>query len=753
MQAEPSLVAELGYWRIYATPPGKPRREITLFRGAPIIPTTVSFQDPFSGATASIQANQITPWDNLGTGDLDWVSPDTNIDIVWQNTGPYTFDWSWEGYIVNFDFDSGDEVNFSITLKGALYGLDDYLATPSFPANPIPYELLIKDAFDQSKHPASLGPLKITFPEDWTTTVPSAKDPAYLNFLKPYGVSTGQKWTGLTSRSTGSWEYLLTGFCQTLLGVMYADNGAQWTIRNRGNRRPELFLRTVPESDDPSIIEIDMAAPGVKFTGSKDFTQRANVIYGSGQDEAGITYNGMQVSPDGTSTYYQPYAFSPLVYPRKGNASYDKSVKPKEVYLQFQQGLSEEAAFAVAQSQLYRFGEPGYTGTVTLTSDVRQADGTPVPRMLIREGRTIRIKNLGGLKEGVLAHVSQVSVDFTSLTTTLTYDTKYRDQLTVSEVQARTRDALNPTHALQVGKDSATVQDLLMPWSYANGSGCIPQGSKPFFLEKLPADAAFPYEEYTTQYPPSNPAYAPYYIKIPGVSRTDSKKNWSATPRDGQARLAIPIRMAQAGTVKLIQIAAYDKNGHVLPVKFHLSFYTVNTTGPSDMPIYSKNTNYTPAKTPPRLSVRSGHPADWNPRGWTDSDSLDYDVNGDNTMPFFQGAWESIDPNGTTYPDDWYQPTQSAGLVVGWGNYYEPAGFWPGRFSKGAQATGMLSDESTWTWDLSNTLDPHNAAHPTQGQYGVASAGMLYAMLYCEEQGDQPVYFLGRAFRAEPGTN
>lgn len=753
LQAIPAISTELGYWRIFATPPGGARREITVFRGAPIVLGQLSFTDPFSDGVATLSMNQVTAWDNLGEGDLDWLVPDCDIDILWQNTGLYQFKWTWEGYIVSFDTTvSGSSATFTVQCKGALYGLDDYLAVPTFPTNPIPYELLIADAFDQVKHPAHLGKLKTTFPSDWAITVPANNDPAYLSFLKPWGVSTGQKWTGLTSRSTGGWEPLLTGFVQTLLGSMYMAGGAQWTIRNNGNRMPELFLRRIPEASDPKIIEIDLADPGVQLTASKDFSQRANVVYGAGQDEAGITYNGMAITPDGKSTYYRPYAANPVVWPRSANASFDKAMKAKEVYLNFQQGLNEAGAIEVARTHLQRFNEPGYTGTIVLGADVRTADGEPMPRLLIREGRTIRIQGLGGVPEGVLAHVSQVQVDFASLTTTLTYDTKYRDQLTVSEVQARTRDALNPTHALQVGKDSVTVQDLLMPWSYAAGSGMVPTAAKSFFA-KLPADAVFPFESHTQKYPPSNPAYAPWYVKIPGTSKTDSKKNWSAAARDGQTRLGIPIRFSQAGTIKLIQIAAYDANGSLLPVKFHLSFYTAQGVTPSDMPIFSKNTNYDPATTPKKLGPRSGHPSGWNPRGWTSGEDVAYSVTANNTLPWFQGAWESTGPDGTAYPNDWFQPTQNSGLVVGWGNYYEPAGFSPGRFSKGATATGKLEDATTWSWDLSNTLDPHNAKKPTQGPYGTSVAGMLYAMLYCEDQGDLPVYFLGRCLRQEPGAS
>ena len=61
----------------------------------------------------------------------------------------------------------------------------------------------------------------------------------------------------------------------------------------------------------------------------------------------------------------------------------------------------------------------------------------------------------------------------------------------------------------------------------------------------------------------------------------------------------------------------------------------------------------------------------------------------------------------------------------------------------------MLVDESTWNWDLSarplDLLSPENNALE---EY----SGMLFVMIYCDEQLNDPVYFLGRFFRQEPGT-
>ena len=69
-----------------------------------------------------------------------------------------------------------------------------------------------------------------------------------------------------------------------------------------------------------------------------------------------------------------------------------------------------------------------------------------------------------------------------------------------------------------------TVQDLLLPWSYQEGSGCVPLGAKEFFLEKLPNDASFPYETFTQAFPPKNPNFAHYNIRINPTNTTDATK-------------------------------------------------------------------------------------------------------------------------------------------------------------------------------------------------------------------------------------
>lgn len=719
----------IGFYRVYARPPGSHLREITLFRGAPIVLNEFSTTDPFSESTGSISLPQISIFDTPGTGDLDWLVEDADIDVVWQNYGSYDYDWRWEGFITSYDAElGGTDSSFEIDLKGCLFALDNYTAKPTFPRRPIPYEVLISKSFNQNDYPARLNKLRIKFPDDWQTLVPTYDGPIYYqSTLKPAGVVPGEKWTGLVSRNTGSWEPMLSGFVQSLLTTMFDEGGSQWCIRNRGLRRPILFLRKPPPIEDPTILEITVGAPGVQVSATKDYGQRANIIYGQGKDEAGITYSGIEVSPRGGHAYFKPFAWSPLVYPREANPALDSKARPKETMIRFQDGLDQLGATRVAEAQLQRFTDPGFTGTITLQTDPLTTDNQPFPRLLIKAGTTVRLKGFMGHR--LLAHVTQATANLTTLTMSLTFDTKYRDALTVDEVRARTRDALTPLRALQVGKFSNTVQDLLYPWNYKEGSGVIPSGgdasAKEFFGNKLPVDAVFPWEDWTKKFPPKD--YPSYYIKIGKTDTTNATNNWCGSPREGQINRAIPVRMGYSGEIMLTQIAAYDRNGNVMPVRFHVSFYKTNGVGPYAMPRFWKDPDNEEWLKPGRgVSV-------------TYSTGQSY--------PFLKKAWEPVNDDGTEFDNGAYVVPDSAGFVVGWGTYYEPAGYSPGRFSRGSARTGLLVDNTPWSWDLSENFGKDKQNDPIR-TYG----GSLFVEIYCDEQGDEPVFFLGHLNRTEPGT-
>lgn len=727
---------EIGYFRIFATAPGGTRREITFFRGAPIQVSGITTQDPFTDAAMSISCPQITAWDTPGSGDLDWLVPYSLIDVIWQNTNGHDYRWSFEGYVASMST-SVDESSSGVSLdvKGALLLLDNYLAAPEFPSQPIPYEYLMDRVFDQKLHPAYLAPFSIEWPTipGWDKRVPTGKEYEELYryaALRPWGVQPGQRWTGFTTRSTGSWEPLLTGFAQGLLSVMFEEGGHQWSIRKDDGRKPVLYLRETATKDDPDLLSIDLGTPGVTVNFSRDFTQSANIIYGAGQDTAGSTFSGANVSSDGQRTFYTPFAHQPSVWPvdPSENGARNAFIVPKEAHIKFPSGMDFADAESLSRAQLHRFADPGFTGTITLKTDPRRKDGSFFPRMLIKAGQNLLLRGMMGTE--VIFHVSNASIDISDqVTVTLTVDSKYRDQLTVAEVQSRTRDALTPLRSLQIGSYTNTINDLLLPWSYAQGSGIIPSGNggkdaTEFFLKHLPSTAKFPYEEFTKKYPPKSTAGAGFYIKLGKADKADARNNWATRPGTGSAKVGWPIRMSQAGTTRLVQIAAYKADGSVFPVRFHVSLYANSGVNPDAMPKFPAKNGVISVpylKPPGGDTYKPGQP-----------------------NPFFRSAWEQVNEDGTGYQNATDVTADGSDVIVGYGTYYEPAGYWPGRPSRGDQPTGLLVDESSWSWDMS--ADPNfDKQATTQSKI----TGYIYAMIYCDYQGPEDVYFMGRIYRQE----
>lgn len=714
-KAVTQIFGQAGYYRIFAIPPGGRRTDVTMFRGAPTQVNSLSSTDPFGDATAQITFPQITGFESHNQGDLKWLVPWTNFDIVWYTSDGRPTEWVWEGFMVSEDF-SGD--GLVLNLKGALYELDNYLAAPWYPQYPVPYELLIRGAFDSHQHVGlRTAPLTVEFPEGWSNTVPDKHIPGYLWFLRPWGVSAGQKWTGLTTRNTGSWEPLLTGFVQGLLSVMYTEEGGQWTIRKSRGRSPKLLVRPELTAPDAQTLHVWYGAPGVNLRVSRDFTQSTNVIYGQGRDLAGSSYSGQQVSRDGQTTYYEPFAALPYVYPsNRDNPRLNTNILRKESRLQFPEGMAQMEAQATAASHLRKFADPGYVGSMELTVDPLQ-DGNPYNRLLIQAGMNIVVHGFRG--SDVLFHISEVNSSPMNLTVSLSLDSKYRDALTVYEVKARTRDALDPVRLLRAGAFSTTTQDTILPWDYTNGSGILPSGgafdATPLFLNKMGPTEKFPWLETVQKYPPKK--YPKYYIKI-GPRSSNATNNWAGITRSGISYAAIPFRMSQNGTIRLTQIAAYDEDGNVMPVRFHIGFYANQGVSRVDMPMIPST---------------------------YDNKYRGYDAS--QRYPFFPGAFENVRFNGTLTDNPARLTAEGADLAVAFGNYYEGAGYFPGQQSKGDRKTGLLSTEEQWSYDTTSStgFDKYSAAKTRKDP----TNGLMYAMVYCDDQGNKPVYFLGRMFRAE----
>lgn len=665
--------------------------DVSFLRGAPTIIQSFSFTDPFGPSTAEIEFPSVTTFDTPGHGDIAWMKDMTQINIRWSADD----DWVWEGNIVSLEGDT----SLRVQCKGALYVLDNDLAKPTYPTNPVPYEILIKSYCDQ--YP-DLGSFDMRFPDKWNVIYRGVNSPSYLWMLPPTGIANGEPWTGLATRSTGSWDKRLTGFVQGLLSSMYTPEGDQWTLDLEQNRRPVMKVREKIYSANDDTYQITNGSQGVQIRLSKDWSQSANVVYGSGSDLYGLKFTNMEVV--GEATRYTPFAHHPLAYPHA-------QLPRREVYLDFAPGVDKIAASGIAHNHYQTNADPGWVGSVTLQVDPMTKNG-PRSRWTIRAGDTICIR--GWMGASVLLHVTQMQANPEDGTVSLNVDSRYRDVLTASEVYARTRDALNPLHSIKIGRSSITINDLVKPWSYVDGSGMIPYEARGFFQQFRDLDAgAFPWENATRRFPPAT--FGSYYVKLDRTrDLTRRGKFWSAPFR---------ILLSQEGTIRLTQFAAYDINGNVVPCNFHFSIWDRHVQ-------YTAMPQYPDDGTPTRLPVEEG----------------DY-------YPFFADAFLEVSRTGEMKSEGMSLMPKDATNLSGWGTYEEPAGYTPGLASQGNPATGMLVDETLWTFNTTSwagAFDPTSKANTAKNP----DAGIVYGIVYAdtEETDLDNLFFLGRLWNVPAGN-
>ena len=707
--------------------------DVTFVRGIPTELKNYSFADPFSDATALIRFPQLTGFDDLTSGEIgDWLTDFSAVRIEWcEMTAGTTVinpitnkrdlqaevgETIWEGNVASFEIES-TETSTSVTVQcvGALFQLDRYTARPFYPSSTWPNEALIADAFSKKQRPHLLTKqLQVEWPAGWARVLTKTEATRQL----PYAIAgkVGEKITGWSTRNTGSGsDKMLTGYVQDLLSVMYTDKksgneasnteltpGNQWTIRKDIGRRPVLYVRDKYAAPDFTIW---YGTPGWNFRLSRDCTQFFNVIYGEGTNVDGSNWRRMLVTTfprSGSRTSYLPLASNPSAYPVPGpsdprNPALGGFVS--EIFVKYGTGFDQAQAIEAAEKALARDSDPGYTGEIEIKTD---PDDT-TSRYKMKAGMNILVKGLVGTGEnGILFHVAEVNVDVSTGTVSLKVDSKFRDLLTLEEVVARTRDPLTPSKILQVGKRSIMLEDQLLPWDYGSGSGFIPYDARSYFKGIVNTQAQFPWGQYVLNHRPRN-GNTKKFISV-NAKHNNSYKRWTVAK----------VRAAEKGTIRRIEISAYDANGNILPVPFHVSIYK------AQKPTFPhKNSNYSP----------------FQPEAFQETNSFGF-------------PWSGVNMLG---PDK--------NMIIGWGDGDQPAGYWPGRYSDGYPATGKFVDEGTWSFDLSTTLDK-----TTPGKNKRSTDGFMWIAIFCDTTAaglaqfgvtgisPQPVYFIGRMYRQEPGT-
>lgn len=707
-----------GYFTVVFTVPGLAAKDVTYFRDVPIEIVSYASGDPFGPAVAQLRFPQITGFDDFGTGELDWLQTNANVDIyytdaVYSASGDMINsltqvkdreyrqaeleDSVFQGFIASFDLtQNGSESSLSVQCQGALFQLDRMISKPFFPARPYLHENLIARALSPTRNPSlrtkSLGTAQ--FPVGWNTKMPSGKSTVYT----PIGAKPGQNIVGYWTRQTGDFSRVLTGFIQDMIAVMFTKDdcgvkaGDKWTLLLGPSRQPYLKIRSSDPDVAPPDFELFFGQIGTDMNLSSDSSQATNVIYGEGTSLDGVEWKGTVVSNDGQTTEYVPLAYRGDVYPpnTKINPNFVPGVILNESYTRYGSGMGQDQALIAASKQMQQFADPGWAGSITLNTDP-----VGISRWRIKAGMNVLVKNLvGSGPEGVLLHIAEASQSPSNGSVTLKVDSKYRDLLTLEEVFNRTRDPLTPAKMLRVNRRSIPIEDLHAPWNYSAGSGFIPYTNRNFFRDLDPTDP-FPWDAQAKRYPPRR--YPHYYEQV----------NANAKTRAGRWKLGkdFPILLSEKGGARLLQIAAYDWNGKRAKVEFHFSLYYVAVTT-NDMPYKDKN----------------------------------------GPSPWIEGAFFETDPTGVPWPKGYYLSPQKT-MIEGWGNKEQPAGYSPGRKSDGYGKTGLLIDEGSFTWNFLER-NPEFMQNVQTGKKNPTTAYTAYGAIYCEYPED--VFFVGRIYRVDP---
>lgn len=713
--------AEGGQWQVFVYPDGASKIQsveecnVTLFRGAATDVGNLATTDPFGPSVATLRFPAVTMFDRRGVGDLWWCVPDADVDICWVTEAGVVY--RWEGYFSSFEYgEDGAGSQLTVNCIGAMRQMDNYLAKPEYLYAPLTFEMAILRQFS-GRLDSRMGPARLRLPRWWDKYYTVNKEYRSQPWMIPTGVYTGSKWTGMVTRYTGRFEPVLTGYIQQLLSSMHTERG-QFTLMLEEGRKPVLRHRDNLTSPVEDTMYVHLLWPGVKFNFTEDHSQKINAVYVTGRSLAGQTFTGMKVSSDGQQTTYVPFAYRNNVYPQRLGGRFDPTTMLREVQVPSADGMDAQDARLMAQAHLQKYMDPGITGSLSLSVDPL-VDGVVFPRQAITAGMNIQLAGLFGEETGRMFHITEASCSGTG-EVALTLDSKFRDQLTVQEVRLRGRDALAPTRMLTTGNWQPNIEDLLFPWSYSLGAGYIPFGSQALFRGLTSAEnQTFPWTSITKFRPPKDPQWRDKYIRI-GPRSASANNNWS-NPPDGVFEW--PILLSAAGTSKLIQIAAYDENGNVMPVAFHFSIWDSNSVSAASTP-----------SLPPQYAASAGYA------------EAEY-------YPFWPGAWETVDADGVA--QDPITPTAeaTAGILIGWGNHYEQPGYWPGSKSDPKdKPTGLFQDETAFSWDLQTMEKAVNPQEPRSVNMAELDRAKLYCLIYCDQQLTQPVYFLGRIFRAEPGS-
>src|SRR5690606_31442858 len=189
-------------------------------------------------------------------------------------------------------------------------------------------------------------------------------------------------------------------------------------------------------------FEICYGTPGVEVSLTQDGMNITNVIYGQGTGWEGAKWNNTNI--DNGVTTFEPVAYDGNVYPYAERPRDRYSNPPSEAMINFGDGITLEMAKDAGMGILARDGMPGWSGSFKL-----KINPLAINRWLIRPGMVVNLRGFVGMQDGIRMHIAEVTCEPQELSITLQVDTKFRDLLTLEQMNARVKDPITPVKLLQ----------------------------------------------------------------------------------------------------------------------------------------------------------------------------------------------------------------------------------------------------------------------------------------------------------------
>lgn len=428
--------------------------DVTTYRGVLTQVRSWSTAEPFGYKTAEIGFPQITPFEELP----EWLVKFSDVQIILVRPDT-TEKILWRGMFADEE-DSISETENGMTVQafGSMFQADLYKKKPKLT------EIVAQDLY---------------------TILQEELDPDNRS---------GARWdelvgtiTGIEFQQAGSWEFLLTGYIQDLLGRAATEDGDQWTVTIDSDLVPELKLK------DRTTMHWNarVGQPGVTHALSRDFTMSPNAFYGEGVDRQMCHWRNTRYPPYGTTGINGPEYpfFQPVIedtatnkYEKQVadgvivglNEDWDNTVVRVESYQNFGSYITREEAADSAAVEFNR-RQPRYVGTVTFRTDPQEGS-----RFEMAAGENLLYLSHRGVA-GRSFHIVDCSVDWSALAVTVTVDESAQDYVTVAAIMERDRSTTDPSLRRQrTYRNSRAVRDQkAAEWDCESGAGVIPLTSVP----------------------------------------------------------------------------------------------------------------------------------------------------------------------------------------------------------------------------------------------------------------------------------